>query len=103
MIKRYGEMDSEELLAEMDRLREEALQLQKSGNAQQIPVLEQKFYMAKSYLIDKSRITLGKTYEAEGYSEPFKVNRFNGAMVWGRFPSSTEEQAIPIGRLVLDE
>ncbi|MBO8172301.1 MAG: DUF1811 family protein [Bacillaceae bacterium] len=98
--KRYSEMSEEELLSEMDKLAREAEEAQKNGNHTLLPILEQKYYMARSYYTDPKTIRENETYQVEGYEESFTVEYLNGVMAWGRFPSSTELTAIPIGRLI---
>jgi hypothetical protein len=100
-MKRYSEMSREELLAEMQRLREEGMKKHQSGllTESELQVLEQKYYLAKSYLMDPGEIELERHYKVEGEEEPFFVEYLNGVMAWGTFPSSTEKVAVPIGRL----
>jgi hypothetical protein len=100
-MKRYSEMSKDELLTEMQRLREDGMKQHQSGllTESELHVLEQKFYLAKSYLMDPKEIEPGRSYKVEGYDESFQVEYLNGVMAWGKFSSSEETIAIPIGRL----
>lgn len=99
MKKKYSEMTKEELFAEMQHVLGEKRKKEQAGFISEANILEQKFYMAKSYLTDPETILTGQKYQVEGIKELFSVRYLNGVMAWGKFPSSTEEVAIPIGRL----
>ncbi|UOF91636.1 YfhH family protein [Fodinisporobacter ferrooxydans] len=100
-MKRYSEMTREEIQLEMQRLREEGMKKHQSGllSESELQVLEQKFYLAKSYLVDPKTIVIHGEYRVEGQEEDFCVDHLHGIMAWGNFVSSKEQIAIPIGRL----
>lgn len=98
-MRKYSEMTKEELYAEMQHLLGEGRKKQQAGFISEANILEQKFYMAKSYMMDSDGILSGQEYHVAGEKEPFKVRYLNGVFAWGRFPSSIEEVAFPIGRL----
>ncbi|AMA71915.1 MULTISPECIES: YfhH family protein [Aneurinibacillus] len=98
-MKRYSEMTREELQAEMQRLRAESMRKYQAGYISEASVLESKFFMARSYLLNPDHFMSGQEYGVIGYDEPFFVRYLNGVMAWGHFRSSTEERAFPIGRL----
>jgi hypothetical protein len=100
-MKRYSELSLEELQREMQQLLGESRKKHQAGFISEANMLEQKFYMAKSYTIDPASIKIDHSYKVAGEEEMFKVVYLNGVFAWGRFPSSTEEVAFPIGRLEL--
>lgn len=102
-MKRYSEMDQEELFREMQTLLGEARKKEQAGFFSEANVLEQKYYMAKSYTLNKEHIQIGQEYQVDGESGLFKVAYLNGVFAWGRFAYSEEDEAFPIGRLVLSE
>lgn len=102
-MKRYSQMTKTELEQEIKRLeREEQQALQKSLESEAI-ILRQKRNIARSYLIDPSTITPGKTYRVEGYVGLFTVEYLNGIMAWGTWEGSSEKVAYPIALLMEQE
>lgn len=100
MNKRYSEMTKEELFAEMQHALGEKRKKEQAGFISEANILEQKYYMAKSYLTDPETILAGQRYRVEGMEELFSVRYLNGVMAWGTFPSKPDEEiALPIGRL----
>lgn len=102
-MKKFSEMTEEELHAEMQRLLQEGRKKQQAGFSSEANILEQKFYMVKSYLRNPEDIVCGQEYRVIGEEEVFKVRYLNGVFAWGKFPSSTEEVGFPIGRLEMAE
>jgi hypothetical protein len=98
-MKKFSEMDQEELYREMQQLIGESRKKEQAGFISEANILEQKFYLAKSYMMDPQEIEIGQEYHVEGEEETLKVEYLNGVFAWGRFPSSTEEVGFPIGRL----
>ncbi|WP_047150443.1 YfhH family protein [Aneurinibacillus tyrosinisolvens] len=96
---RYSEMSREELQAEMQKLRAEGMRKYQAGYISEASILETKFFMARSYMLNPDDYPSGQEYIVVGYDEPFFVRYLNGVMAWGHFSSSTEEKAFPIGRL----
>lgn len=100
MKKRYSEMTREELFAEMQSTLGEKRKKEQAGFISEANILEQKFYMAKSYLTDPETILAGQQYRVEGMEDLFSVRYLNGVMAWGTFSSAPDEEiALPIGRL----
>jgi hypothetical protein len=98
-MKKYSEMTEQELHSEMQRLLQEGRRKQQAGFPSEANILEQKFYLAKSYLRNPEEIICGQEYCVAGEEEVFKVSYLNGVFAWGKFPSSTEDVGFPIGRL----
>lgn len=92
-------MSKEELYSEMQRLIGEARKKHQAGFISEANVFEQKYYMAKSYLMDSDEIMSGQKYKVLGQEGIFKVRYLNGVFAWGTIDSSEEEVAYPIGRL----
>ena len=99
MDKRYSEMSVEELNRELLRLKEATMKKHQAGFLSEASVLEQKFYMAKSYLLEPSSFHPGEDYHVTGQEGLFRINYLNGVMAWGTFANSDEEIALPISRL----
>ncbi|TMV42749.1 DUF1811 family protein [Paenibacillus mesophilus] len=93
-MKRYGEMNREELLAEVDMLEAEK---RKAEFPSQTEMLERKIWMAKAYMMASESFPQGM-YEVEGYSEPFELLYVNGIMAWGRM-GGKNESSFPISML----
>lgn len=96
-------MNQEELYREMQTLLGDARKKEQAGFISEANVLEQKYYMAKSYAMNKDEIHIGKEYLVEGEEGLFTVEYLNGVFAWGRFKTSEEDEAFPIGRLVTSE
>ena len=99
MLKRFSEMTKEELQQEVQKYKALIMKNEQAGFLSEIAIYEQKYYMAKSYLIDPGTIVLGKNYQVAGYAEPMYIDHVHGFMAWGKFPSSPEEVAVPLARL----
>lgn len=99
MEKRYSEMTVEELNHELLKLKEASMKKHQAGFFSEAAVLEQKFYMAKSYLLNPADFVPGQAYGVTGYEGKFTITYLNGIMAWGHFAHSEEEVAFPIARL----
>ncbi|WCK53968.1 DUF1811 family protein [Aneurinibacillus sp. Ricciae_BoGa-3] len=99
MTKRYSEMTHDEIQSEMQKLRAEGMRKYQAGYISEASILETKFFMARSYLLNPDDYFSGQEYSVIGYDEPFYVRYLNGVMAWGHFRTSEEEKAFPIGRL----
>ncbi|HJV46249.1 MAG TPA: YfhH family protein [Bacillota bacterium] len=99
MEKRFSEMSKEELEQALIKYKEGAMKKHQAGFFSESAILEQKFYMAKSYLLNPSTFIPGKEYQVVGYEGPFTITYLNGVMAWGTFAGSEEEIAFPISRL----
>jgi hypothetical protein len=98
-MRLYSQMTLAELQLEMERLRKEAEEKQKAGDLVQFEILQQKFFMAKSYFIGTNDFRVGRSYQVFGYEAPFTIDYFNGVFAWGRFPGSEEQVGFPVGML----
>ena len=98
-MSRYSEMTKLELYAEMQKTIGEARKKQQAGFFSEANILEQKYYMAKSYMMNPNEINIGGQYHVAGETGIFLVKYLNGVFAWGRFPSSEGDEAFPIGRL----
>jgi hypothetical protein len=94
MHKRYSEMSQEELTRELYRLQ---VEMKKAEWPTQLEMLKRKFYMAKAYTLNPADYPPG-TYEVEEEKEPFRLDRLEGIMAWGRLGEEAE-RAFPISML----
>lgn len=96
-MKRFSQMTTEELHAEIKHLSEELEQAQKMGNESQVAILKQKRNLARSYLKDPQLIPTEQWVELEGSNQRFYVKYLNGIMAWGYYENNeTVETAVPI-------
>ncbi|WP_044641953.1 DUF1811 family protein [Risungbinella massiliensis] len=99
-MARFQEMNREELQREIKRLSEENARLTLIGETSHQAVIEQRLYLAKSYLVNPSEYELNTWYHVEGFSGCFELKRLNGVMGWGNWENSWEEVAFPLARLI---
>lgn len=92
-------MTKKELENEISRLAEENERLKLIGETSHQKVIEQRLYLAKSYLLDPDQLELNTWYQVEGYTGRFFLKRLKGVMGWGNWEESWEEVAYPIARL----
>lgn len=92
-------MTKEELEYQLLQLKEAAMKKHQAGFFSEAAVYEQKFYLAKSYLLDPQFFQAHNQYQVIGYEETFTIDYLHGIMAWGRFSGSDEEVAFPIARL----
>jgi hypothetical protein len=95
MNKRYSEYTAEELQRELVALER---MIGQESSPSQAEILRQKYYMAKSYLLENQAFPPGE-YRVEGREGKFTLERLNGVMAWGRW-NSGEEGAVPIATLI---
>ncbi len=98
-MRLLSQMTLAELQEEMERLRQQMEETKQSGNHTQYQIVQQKFFMAKSYFLGTDPFFPGKSYRVDGYDEPFTIDYFNGVFAWGRFPQSAEQVGFPVGML----
>ncbi len=98
-MKLYSQMTLAELQIEMERLRQEAEEKKRAGDLVGYGILEQKFFLAKSYFIGTKEFRIGKTYRVYGHEQPFTIDYFNGVFAWGRLQGSNEQIGFPVGML----
>ncbi|RKD21751.1 hypothetical protein BEP19_14095 [Ammoniphilus oxalaticus] len=103
MEKRFSEMSKAELDRQLLHLKESAMKKHQAGFYSEAAVYEQKFYFAKSYLIDTTRFQVNTEYYVIGEEQPFTLHYIRGRMAWGHFADSTEEIAFPIAKLARKE
>jgi len=98
-VRLYSQMTLAELQEEMERLRLEAEAKKKLGDTSQFGIIQQKYFMAKSYYVGTDEYRIGGKYSVPEYDQPFTIDYFNGVFAWGRFPDSDEQTGFPIGML----
>jgi hypothetical protein len=98
-VRLYSQMTLAELQQEMERLLMQAEEKKKSGDESQFAILQQKYFMAKSYYIGTGEFRIGRQYRVFGHDQPFTIEYFNGVFAWGRFPDSAEPVGFPVGML----
>ena len=92
-------MTREELESQLLKFKEAAMKKHQAGFLSEAAVYEQKFYLAKSYLLDPQLYQVHNEYQVIGYEEPFTIDYLNGRMAWGKFSGSNKVTAFPIARL----
>jgi hypothetical protein len=100
MAKLYKDMTQEELQQEMKRLQDEGHQALAEERFEEMDVLERKYYLALSYTMDPSTITIGKTYTIVDSTDRFQTTRMDGVMAWGYRNGVPIEEAYPMAMLV---
>lgn len=98
-MKKFNEMTKEELYKAMQELLGDARKKEQAGFYSEANVLEQKYYLAKSYLLSPQEIKIGGRYYVAGEDKPLVVEYLNGVFAWGSLEGETEEKGFPIGRL----
>jgi hypothetical protein len=98
-VRLFSQMTLAELQLEMERLRIQAEEKKKAGDESQFAILQQKFFLAKSYYIGTDEFRIGRQYRVFGHDQPFTIEYFNGVFAWGRFPDSSEAVGFPVGML----
>jgi len=98
-MRLFSQMTLAELQEEMERLRKEAEEKRKIGDLVSLGILEQKFFLAKSYYIGTKDFFIGKSYRVYGFDKPFTITYFNGVFAWGHFEGSEEEVGYPVAML----
>lgn len=72
-----------------------------NGIMNEYDVYESKVIVAESYLVDRSKINIGRMYKLnDGSEQYFKVERLKGIFAWGyRINSTNPEEGLPIALL----
>ena len=93
--KRLSEMSEQVLRHEIQLCKE------KMRKADEYDVYESKVIVAESYLVDRSKINIGRMYKLnDGSEQYFKVERLKGVFAWGyRINSTNPEEGLPIALL----
>lgn len=98
-MRLYSQMTLAELQEEMELLHQQAEEKKKSGDDSQFAIIQQKYFMAKSYYLGTHEFRIGGKYSVADYDQPFTIEYFNGVFAWGRFPDSDEPTGFPVGML----
>ncbi|MCM3719984.1 YfhH family protein [Fictibacillus phosphorivorans] len=100
MEKRFSEMTEPEIRAEIAALRAKAQRAEQMGMVSEYAVHERKIALAKSYLMDPSKIETGKEYGIQGDpGSTFSVLYLNGIFAWGYKNKQSNLEALPISVL----
>ncbi|MDN9009744.1 DUF1811 family protein [Brevibacillus laterosporus] len=100
-MRLYSQFTLAELQEEMETLRKEIDEKKRQNDQVSVGILEQKFFMAKSYYLGTKEFRIGKCYKVHGQQEPFIIDYFNGVFAWGTFQHDREAEAVgfPVGML----
>ncbi|WP_026049016.1 YfhH family protein [Staphylococcus massiliensis] len=101
MNKKLSEMTEHEIRDEIGKYREKMRKAEMNGILNEYDVYQSKLIVANSYLIDRSKIEIGRIYPLDDGTDCFfKVERLKGVFAWGfRINSSEREEGIPIALL----
>ena len=99
--KRLSEMSEQELGHEIQLCKEKMRKAEMNGIMNEYDVYESKVIVAESYLVDRSKINIGRMYKLnDGSEQYFKVERLKGVFAWGyRINSTNPEEGLPIALL----
>lgn len=99
--KRLSEMSEQELRHEIQLCKEKMRKAEMNGIMNEYDVYQSKVIVAESYLIDRSKIIIGRMYKLnDGSEQYFKVERLKGVFAWGyRINSTNPEEGLPIALL----
>ncbi len=99
--KRLSEMSEQELRYEIQLCKEKMRKAEMNGIMNEYDVYESKVIVAESYLVDRSKINIGRMYKLnDGSEQYFKVERLKGVFAWGyRINSTNPEEGLPIALL----
>ena len=99
--KKMSEMSEQELRHEIQLFKEKMRKAEMNGIMNEYDVYESKVIVAESYLVDRSKINIGRMYKLnDGSEQYFKVERLKGVFAWGyRINSTNPEEGLPIALL----
>ncbi|MCE4950932.1 DUF1811 domain-containing protein [Staphylococcus hominis] len=99
--KRLSEMSEQELRHAIQLCKEKMRKAEMNGIMNEYDVYESKVIVAESYLVDRSKINIGRIYKLnDGSEQYFKVERLKGVFAWGyRINSTNPEEGLPIALL----
>ena len=99
--KRLSEMSEQELRHEIQLCKEKMRKAEMNGIMNEYDVYESKVIVGESYLVDRSKINIGRMYKLnDGSEQYFKVERLKGVFAWGYSINSTNpEEGLPIALL----
>lgn len=101
--KKLSKMSEVELRHEIQVYKEKMRKAEMNGIYNEFDVYQSKVIIAESYLVDRSKIELGKIYKLnDGTGNYFKVERLKGVFAWGfRIKSTEPEEGLPVALLKL--
>ena len=80
--KRLSEMSEQELRHEIQLCKEKMRKAEMNGIMNEYDVYESKVIVAESYLVDRSKINIGRMYKLnDGSEQYFKVERLKGFLL----------------------
>ncbi|MCY0876740.1 MAG: DUF1811 family protein [Firmicutes bacterium] len=95
-----SEMNPQDLQNELVRCQALGKKAMEEGLISEYRVWEQRYYLARSYLMDPQAIILGATYGLADTTGLFIARRLNGVFAYGTVLGENEERGFPIGQLV---
>ncbi|MBA4602163.1 DUF1811 family protein [Thermoactinomyces mirandus] len=98
-MQRFSQMSKKDLQLEIEHLTRKIEEAELKGMDHELPVLEQKRNIARSFLIDPAAIQSDCWYTVEGQNTHFYVEYVNGIMAWGTRENSPVKVAIPLALL----
>ncbi|WP_328209079.1 DUF1811 family protein [Brevibacillus laterosporus] len=72
-MRLYSQFTLAELQVEMETLRKQIDEKKRQNDQVSVGILEQKFFMAKSYYVGTQEFRIGKCYKVHGQQEPFII------------------------------
>ncbi|MCH4382942.1 YfhH family protein [Staphylococcus haemolyticus] len=99
--KKLSEMSEQELRYEILTYKEKMRKAEMNGIMNEYDVYQSKVIIAESYLVDCTKVVLGRMYKLnDGSDQYFKVERLKGVFAWGyRINSKTPEEGLPLALL----
>ncbi|RIO63020.1 DUF1811 family protein [Staphylococcus haemolyticus] len=99
--KKLSEMSEQELRHEIQTYKEKMRKAEMNGIMNEYDVYQSKVIIAESYLVDRTKVVLGRMYKLnDGSDQYFKVERLKGVFAWGyRINSKTTEEGLPLALL----
>lgn len=96
--KRLSEMSEQELRHEIQLCKEKMRKAEMNGIMNEYDVYESKVIVAESYLVDRSKINIGRMYKLnDGSEQYFKVECLKGVFAWGyRINSTNLKRVYPL-------
>ena len=95
--KKLSEMSEQELRHEIQTYKEKM----RKAEMNEYDVYQSKVIIAESYLVDRTKVVLGRMYKLnDGSDQYFKVERLKGVFAWGyKINSKTPEEGLPLALL----
>lgn len=100
MNKHYSQMTEVELHDEVLMLAQHIRVAKEANNEFELPILEQKMLLVKSYLVDPSTIHPGDLYAID--EEPgstFRIHHLKGVFAWGNRNDESEMTGLILAKL----